>query len=165
MRINHCFTASVILLFSLFISSPAQAQKEDSLIKKSLTDSLHKYVVRATPMIEDGQDLHVFEKVDVEASVDMMKWRRQLEKHLQAPVKKAAKNGMKAGYYTVLVRFLVEKDGSIGDVKALNDPGYELAEASVNVVKSGPRWTPGEQNGRKVRSYCTQPITFVISEK
>ncbi len=72
---------------------------------------------------------------------------------------------MKAGQYTVQVRFLVELDGSITNVEALNDPGYGLSKGAVQVVKTGPKWTPGEVGGRKVRSYHTQPITFVISEK
>ena len=71
---------------------------------------------------------------------------------------------MKAGQYIVNVRFLVERDGSISDVKALNDPGYGLGAASVKVVRTGPKWKAGEQNGRKVRSYQTQPLTFVIHE-
>jgi protein TonB len=58
----------------------------------------------------------------------------------------------------------VERDGSIADVKALNDPGYGLSKGAVDVVKKGPKWRPGEQNGRQVRSYHTQPITFVVSE-
>ena len=69
---------------------------------------------------------------------------------------------MKAGTYTVNVRFLVEKDGSISDVVALNDPGYGLAKAAEKVVKTGPKWTPGQQGGKTVRSYHTQPINFVI---
>lgn len=72
---------------------------------------------------------------------------------------------MKVGQYTVNVRFLVEKDGSISDVKAVDDPGYGLADASVKVVKTGPRWWPGVYEGKIVRSYHTQPITFVINEK
>ena len=71
---------------------------------------------------------------------------------------------MKAGTYVVNVRFLVEKDGNISYADALNDPGYGLAKAAVKVLNTGPKWTPGEQNGQKVRSYHTQPITFVIQQ-
>jgi protein TonB len=106
----------------------------------------------------------VFEKVEVEASVDRQQWIEHLIKNLQSPIEKAAKKGMKAGTYTVQVKFLVEKDGSISYVEALNDPGYGLAKAAVKALKTGPKWRPGEQNGKKVRSYHTQPITFVIQE-
>ena len=105
----------------------------------------------------------VFEKVEVEATVDANLWRQHLERELQPILEKAAKK-MKAGKYTVYVRFLVERDGSISYVKASNDPGHGLAKAAENVIKSGPKWSAGMQNGRKVRSYHTQPITFVLSE-
>ena len=94
----------------------------------------------------------------------MQQWIDHLTNNLQPAIVKAAKKGMKAGRYDVNVKFLVEKDGSISDAQALNDPGYGLAKAAVKVLKSGPRWSPGEQNGKKVRSYHTQPITFVIQE-
>lgn len=104
----------------------------------------------------------IFEKVEIEASVDMSKWRRHLERRLVRYIEDAAFNGMAPGKYTVNVRFVVEKNGNISKVKALNNPGYGLARGAEQVVKTGPKWKPGEQNGRKVRSYHTQPITFVI---
>jgi periplasmic protein TonB len=116
------------------------------------------------PVVVAVVDTSIFTKVDVEASVDRDQWIEHLVKNLQSPIEKAAKKGMKAGTYAVNVRFLVEKDGSIADVQALNDPGYGLAKAAEKVLRTGPKWRPGEQNGKKVRSYHTQPITFVIQE-
>lgn len=107
----------------------------------------------------------VFTKVEIEASVDAQAWRSNLETQLLPVIERAARKRMKAGTYVVNVRFLVERDGSISDVQAMNDPGYGLAEGAVKAVKKGPRWTPGEYQGRKVRSYHTQPITFVIQDK
>ena len=109
-------------------------------------------------------DSTVFNKIEVEASVNKNEWIAHLTKELQPIIEKAARKGMKAGKYVVKVKFLVEKDGSISFAEALNDPGKGLGKAAVQVVKSGPKWTPGEQNGKKVRSYHTQPLTFVISE-
>lgn len=106
----------------------------------------------------------IFTKTEVEPSVDLEQWIDHLTKNLQAPIEKAARKGMRAGTYTVQVKFLVERDGSISDVHALNDPGYGLGKAAEKVVKTGPRWTPGRVNGKVVRSYHTQPIRFVIQE-
>jgi len=114
---------------------------------------------------EEEPEDKIFEKVEIEASVDPKQWRRHLESQLQRYIEDAASSGMTPGQYTVQVRFLVERDGSIADVKALTDPGYGLAGGAVAVLKKGPKWNPGEQNGRKVRSYHTQPITFVIAEE
>ena len=107
---------------------------------------------------------NVFEKIEVESSVDWQEWIDHLTKNLQSVVEKAARKGMKPGTYTVQVKFLVEKDGSLSDVHALNDPGYGLARGVEKVLSTGPKWKAGEQNGKKVRSYHTQPITVVIQK-
>jgi protein TonB len=107
----------------------------------------------------------IFEKVEIEASVDTKAWTRHLTNQLQRYIEEAASNGMEPGTYTVQVKFLVEKDGSIADVQALNDPGFGLAKGAVDVVKKGPTWRPGIQNGKPVRSYHTQPITFMINNE
>ena len=137
----------IFLIALLFSTTALMAQKKDSIL-----------------VVTNDSPEHIFTKVDVEASVDRQQWIDHLTMNLRSVIEKAAKKGMKAGTYIVNVRFLVEKDGSITDVQALNDPGYGLAKASVKVLRTGPKWTPGEQNGRKVRSYHTQPITFVIQE-
>lgn len=105
-----------------------------------------------------------FEKVEIGATVDYKQWKRHLETQLQPFMEEASSQGMAPGQYTVQVRFLVERDGSITEVHALNDPGYGLAKGAEDVVRKGPKWNPGEQNGRKVRSYHTQPITFIVPE-
>src|SRR5690349_2360692 len=73
-----------------------------------------------------------FNKVEVEASVDKQLWRYHLEKALQPVIEKAASEGIKPGKYTIQIRFLVELDGSISDVKALNDPGYGIGKGIEN---------------------------------
>ncbi len=111
-----------------------------------------------------GDSLKIFDKVEIEASVNRIAWINHLQKVLLPIINKAARKRMPKGQYTVNVRFLVEKNGKISDAVYLNDPGYGLAEGAVKAVKTGPNWQAGEQNGRKVRSYHTQPVTFVISD-
>lgn len=107
----------------------------------------------------------VFEKVEIEAQVDQKQWRRHLETQLQRYIEDAANAGMDPGTYTVQVKFVVERDGSITDVTALNDPGFGLGKAAVDVLRKGPKWSPGIQNGKQVRSFHTQPITFLIQDQ
>lgn len=106
----------------------------------------------------------VFEKTEIEASIDKKEWREFLEKNLQPLIENATSKGMPAGQYTVNLKFIVKTDGSLTDFKALNDPGYELAQNVLKIMPSSPKWNPAYQNGKKVNSYHTQPITFVISE-
>jgi protein TonB len=64
----------------------------------------------------------------------------------------------------VYVQFVVNTDGTIQDVQVLKSVGFGCDEEAIRVIKSVPRWTPGKQSGRAVRSRFTQPITFVLSE-
>jgi len=63
---------------------------------------------------------------------------------------------------TVYVQFVVEKDGSISDVKVVRGIGGGCDEEAVRVVKSMPRWKPGKQKGQPVRVYFTLPIEFKL---
>lgn len=112
----------------------------------------------------DSSQIGLFEMVDVKPSIDQKIWRRLLIDSLQHIIENAAINGIKEGVYVVKVQFIVEQDGSISEIKVLNDPGYDLAKGSENVMRASPKWSPAEKNGKKVRCYHTQPITFVIQE-
>lgn len=60
----------------------------------------------------------------------------------------------------VYVSFVIEKDGSITDVMAKNDPGYGIGKEAVRVLKSlKTKWTPGILNGKPVRTLYSLPIT------
>ena len=62
----------------------------------------------------------------------------------------------------VLVNFVVEKDGSITEVKVVK-PGFPSLDAeAVRVVKAMPKWKPGYQRGQAVRVQFTMPINFSL---
>ncbi len=62
----------------------------------------------------------------------------------------------------VQVGFVVEKDGSITDVKIVKGIHSLLDKEAIRLVKAMPKWIPGKQNGNTVRAYFTQPIRFVL---
>jgi protein TonB len=64
----------------------------------------------------------------------------------------------------VYVTFVVEKDGSLTDIKVLRDIGYGTGKEAIRVLKSTPRWNPGEQNGKKVRCTFSLPISLQSAE-
>ena len=65
----------------------------------------------------------------------------------------------------VIVKFVVEKDGSIGETRILRSVHPLLDEEALRVVRSMPRWQPGKNNGVVVRSWFTLPVSFKISGK
>ena len=69
----------------------------------------------------------------------------------------AAENGVQG---RVVVGFVVERDGSITDVKILRGVDPSLDREAMRVVKAMPKWTPGKQNGSAVRVKYQVPVTF-----
>lgn len=118
-------------------------------------------------VIEEKKDDEnkIFEKVEIEAKFPGgdAAWKRYLERNLSNF--NPADNGAPAGTYTTYIQFVVDKDGNISDVKALTNYGYGMEDEAIKVIKKGPNWEPAIQNGRKVKAYRKQPITFVVQEE
>lgn len=85
----------------------------------------------------------------------LMSW---LGQNIKYPVI-AAENGVQG---RVIVQFVVEKDGSITDVKVAKSVDPSLDKEAARVVSSMPKWTPGKQNGSAVRVKYTVPVTFKL---
>jgi len=61
----------------------------------------------------------------------------------------------------VFVQFVVEKDGSLTDIKVIRDLGFGTGKEAIRVLKKSPKWKPGIQNGRPVRVLYSLPISIV----
>jgi len=89
-------------------------------------------------------------------------WAKYLQRNLKSDT--PTENGAPTGSYTVVVSFLVDKEGNISEVKAENDPGFGTATEAVRVISRGPKWNPAVQNGRNVIYRQKQAITFRVEE-
>ncbi len=65
----------------------------------------------------------------------------------------------------VIVNFVVEKDGSIANVKIAKGVDKDLDREALRVVKKMPKWQPGKNNGVAVRSYFNLPVTFRLQNQ
>jgi len=102
----------------------------------------------------------IFTKVEVEADYPggPQGWIKYLTSHLHYPDAAVKKNIQG----TVLMEFIVNTDGTIADVKAISGP--ELLKAqSIKAIKESGVWIPAQQNGKKVRAYKRQPITYKLA--
>lgn len=146
--------------------------KEDQVISTKTVESDNTEQIVQAPVednsnavqFKDDDENKIFTKVEVEAEYPggSNAWRKYLERNLEAGV--PGENGAPPGQYTVVVRFIVAKDGSVSDVQAETSHGHGMEQESVRVIKKSGKWTPGIQNGRSVISYKRQPITWVVSE-
>ena len=60
----------------------------------------------------------------------------------------------------VVLQFVVERDGSIGDIKVVKSVDPYLDKEALRVVKTMPKWKPGMQRGKPVRCRFTLPVRF-----
>ncbi|MGC4102283.1 energy transducer TonB [Ferruginibacter sp.] len=101
----------------------------------------------------------VFTKVEKEAAFDG-DWGGFLKRYLNPDVPND--NGAPEGSYTVVVKFIVSKDGSLSDISCESDPGYGICQEAIRVIKKTKNWIPAVQNGNNVTAYRRQPITFQV---
>ncbi|MFC0776209.1 N-acetylmuramoyl-L-alanine amidase [Terrimonas alba] len=171
-----------ILLECGFINNPEDIKfvtdkTNQEKIARSILEGIVKYKNAKTSVNPDQSQLMtdtvpkskddniIFEKLEIEPSFPggQTAWINHITKHIDT--KLPIQNGAPSGNYTVFVRFVVNKEGEIIDVKPLTKHGYGMEEQVVEAIKKGPRWIPGIQNGFKVNAYRKQPFTFVIPGK
>lgn len=81
-----------------------------------------------------------------------------LSSHIKYPVV-AEENGIQG---RVVCTFVVERNGSITDVRVVKSVDPSLDKEAVRVIKGMPNWIPGKQNGSAVRVKYTVPVTFKL---
>ncbi len=160
------------------VEKPVETQKdlEDTKIAEISQEGVKEAPLESPKEVDQGKQIveekkveedenKVFDKVEVEAKFPGgdAKWRQFLERNLNpnAPVD----NGAPDGTYTVLVQFIVDKEGNISEVRPLTSHGYGMEEEAARVIKKGPKWEPAIQNGRQVKAYRKQPITFQVQSE
>ncbi len=119
--------------------------------------------VEAPKQEEDYDKVFTVVQIPAEFPGGLPAWTKYLERNLNRDL--PVNNGAPPGKYTVVVSFIVDKNGGISEVQAENDPGYGTKEEAVRVIKKGPSWKPAVQNGRNVIYRHKQSITFVVSEE
>ncbi|UPZ16270.1 energy transducer TonB [Flavobacterium humidisoli] len=107
------------------------------------------------------EDNTVYNTAGIEVKPDFPGGIEKFYKFVGNNYKTPEEEGLKGKVY---VTFVVEKDGSLTDIKVLRDIGYGTGAEAIRVLKKCPKWTPGEQNGKKVRVLYSLPITIQSAE-
>lgn len=111
-------------------------------------------------VVEEDNTLHNSAGVEVKPDFPggIAKFYSFIQKNYVAPDEPGLKG-------QVFVSFVVEKDGSLTDIKILRDIGYGTGKEAERVLRKCPRWTPAEQNGKKVRCSYQIPIKIETPEE
>ena len=87
-------------------------------------------------------------------------WKKFLKKNLDHFV--LIRYGAEAGAYLVTVKFTVDIDGKLIDIACIDDPGYGTCPEAIRVLKRSKNWLPASINGKNVRAYRRQTLTFHV---
>ena len=143
-----------------------QEGTKDEGIVAPVVESKGTGVVEAPAPAEDYDKLFTSVQIESEFPGGQAAWIRYLERNLNANAPQD--NGAPIGRYQIAVSFTVDKEGNISDVSADKVGGGEdygtIAEA-IKVIKKGPKWKPGVQNGVQVKSRKKQLVTFQVTEE
>lgn len=134
---------------------------EDLNIDLNTTENIEipQVEISSAPIVESIDKIEDF--VDVQATFKggMEAWYAYLNKNLKYPsqAKRIGIEGM------VIVRFVVNTDGSIQDIELVRSIGGGCDEMAKQVIENSPNWVPGKMSGRAVRSRMTMPIRFRLN--
>ncbi|MBR1644587.1 MAG: energy transducer TonB [Bacteroidales bacterium] len=144
------------------VENDAEIEHEVGII--DMGDDANKAQEAFTPVVqeveEEAEEEEIFVFIEEQASFPggteaLYKFLRENIKYPPA----ARENGIEG---KVFLKFVVEKDGSVSNVKVMRDIGSGCGAEAVRVVKSMPKWTPGKQRGRAVRSEYSLPVSFSL---
>ena len=139
------FAISALVLL-VIVFAPARANAQD---KKEKTTQTHKDTTTGDKVYEVCEQMPIFEGGDA-----------ALLKYLRENLKYPDKTKDRGVQGRLVIGFIVEKDGSLTDVKVLRPVDIDLDAEVLRLVKGMPKWIPGRQNGKRVRVRYNVPVSF-----
>ena len=141
------FAISALVLLVIVIA-PASANAQD---KRGKTTQTRKDTATDDKVYEVCEQMPIFEGGDA-----------ALLKYLRENLKYPDKTKDRGVQGRLVIGFIVEKDGSLTDVKVLRPVDIDLDAEVLRVVKGRPKWIPGRQNGKRVRVRYLLPIHICL---
>lgn len=149
------------------VTTEFEIVEDDKVIENELVVNMNDnsdQAVEATPVVIEEEEATVEEEIFifVEENPEYQGGAEAMYKYLGENIKYpqlARENNIEG---KVFVQFVVEKDGSITNVKVMRDIGGGCGQEAVRVVKSMPKWKPGKQRGKAVRAQFNLPVSFKL---
>ena len=121
----------------------AEVFQEVEVVEEEIVDDEPFLIVETMPSFQGG-DLNTF--------------RNWVQSNVRFP-QIALENGISG---TVVLSFVIEKDGRLTNIQVLRTPDRSLSEEATRVLSKSPKWTPGKQRNQVVRVKYTLPVVFRV---
>lgn len=149
-----------ILIFNEDLKS--QVNAVEHLFSASSANSWEDTRTSTSTAEGSGAKEGIFDVVEVQPNPPggMAGWNKYLSDNLRYPTT-ARRMGLEG---TVIVAFVVNTDGTTTDIEILRSVGGGCDEEVIRIVKGSPKWTPGMQRGKPVRTRMRLPLRFVLGD-
>ncbi len=144
-----------IVLFSLMLVSSLGF----SQVKTTETTNDNGAVIIEIKESTDPNQIHTAAEIAPEYPGGIQEFHKYIAQNYRTPKVTEDLKG------NVIVQFVVETDGSLTDIKVIQDLGYGTGEEAVRVLKKSKKWKAGLQDGKPVRVRYTLPISINIKYK
>jgi len=134
--------------------------KDDGVIAPPVGDDSKGIVETPKKDEEDYEKIFVSVQIESEYPGGKAAWMRYLNKNFRYP-QEAMDNEIQG---SVMVQFIVDKEGNVSNVEAVSGPDA-LKEEAMRVIKKSGKWNPAIQNGRQVKSYKRQSVLFQLQNE
>lgn len=167
MKRNSILILAVIIL-SLFVACQPTTTKNDSYSTDSQTLEATEIQEETTLTPTETVSENIEKNTEtvftvVEESAMFPGGQNELIKYLALNIKYPKQARVRGVEGFVYVSFVVEKDGSLTDIKLLRDIGLGCGQEALRVVKEMPKWKPAKLKGEIVRMQFNLPIKFTLA--
>ena len=131
----------IIFVLAITISTTAFAQNDKTLAPKQETAS------------SEAEEVFTFVE-------QMPEFDGNINEYIAANIRYPAEALKKETQGRVIIKLIIQKDGSVADAKVLRGIGSGCDEEALRVVNSMPKWKAGTQNGKPVAVYYNLPLSF-----
>ncbi|MFD2940455.1 energy transducer TonB [Flavobacterium notoginsengisoli] len=146
-----------LILILVFAGQTLFSQnKEEKRTRDNLKDNLKNYKEEEFVLDEN----HVYNSAGLEIIPSFPGGKVKLYQFIDNNYKKSNKKPTHQG--KLYATFIIEKDGSLSDIKVLRDIGFGTGEELIRVLKLSPKWKPGKQNDKEVRTLYSIVIPVQI---
>jgi protein TonB len=175
MHSRNFFPAILIVFLSfsngmLFAQIKPKSAKETKVevkkvAEKTVTVTTHPYPDADAPNVlvsyndlkvsfnEDSDKIYAATEVKAEYPGGLEAFTEYIFTHYKSPTDKEI-------HSKVYFSFVVEKDGTLSDIKVIRDAGYGIGQEILKIIKTSPKWKPAIQNGKVVRSLNSFPFSI-----
>ena len=166
MRSKALYVIPVAALALSAFATPEIVSPIEGMVSEPESKGMENYLTSQTvpvekQMVDENDSIYNVVSENAEFPGGNMAASNWISKNMTYP-EECQKQGIEG---RVVIKFVVNKDGSIVDAEAVKSPHPALAAEALRVVKSMPKWKPAKEGGKVVRSRFNIPIMFRLAGK